>query len=67
MSRNLERSRLYHESVINDGNLRPLTIAVATVVIVWMLAFGAVFVSNQIGAQSPPLADGPEPVATIVK
>jgi hypothetical protein len=37
------------------------------IVIVWMLAFGAVFVSNQIGARSRHLADGPVPVATIVE
>ena len=67
MSRNLERSRAHHESVINDCNLRPLMIALATFVIVWMLAYGAVFVSNQIGAHSRHLADGPVPVATIVK
>ena len=66
MSRNLERSRLHHESVINDRHLRSLTIALATIVMVWMLAFGAVFVSNQIGAQGR-LADGPVPVATIAK
>ena len=57
MSRNLERSRLHHESVINDRNLRPLTIAFATIAIVWMLAFGAIFVSAQIGSYRP--ADGP--------
>jgi hypothetical protein len=53
--------------VINDRNLRSLTIALTTMVLVWMLAFGAVFVSNQIGAQSGHLADGPVPVATIAK
>jgi hypothetical protein len=67
MSRNLERSRLHYESVINDRNQRPLTIALAMIVMVWMLAFGAVFVSNQIGARSRHPADGPVPVATIVK
>ena len=67
MSRSLERSRLHYESVINDINLRSLTIALATIVIVWMLAFVAVFVSNQIGAQSSHLVDGPVPVATIAK
>ena len=65
MSRNLERSRLHHESVINDHNLRPLTIALATFAIVWMLAYGAVFVSNQIDAHSRHLAERPASVATI--
>ena len=67
MSRNLERSRAHHESVINDRKLRSLTIALTTFVLVWMLAYGAVFVSNQIGAHSRHLADGPVPVVTIVK
>jgi uncharacterized membrane protein len=64
MSRNVERSRLHHESVINDRNLRPLTIAVATIAVVWMLVFGAVFVSAQIGSYSRHLADGPAPVVS---
>jgi hypothetical protein len=67
MSRNLARSRLHHDSVINDRNLRSLAIALATFVIVWVLAYGAVFVSNQISPHSRPLSDGPVPVATIVK
>ena len=66
MWRNLERSRAHYESVINDRNLQSLTIALTTMVIVWMLAFGAVFVSNQIGTQSSHLADL-APVATIAK
>jgi hypothetical protein len=65
MSRNLERSRLRYESVINDRNQRPLTIALATILIVWMVAFGLVFVLTQIGADSGLLADGPVPVTTI--
>ena len=62
MSRNLERSRVHHDSVINDRNLQPLTIALTTIAIVWMLAFGAVFVSYQISH----VAD-PAPVATLAK
>ena len=57
MSRNLEGSGLYDESLIDDRNERPLTIAFATIVMVWMLAFGIVSVSAQIGAQSHHLAD----------
>ena len=66
MSRNLERSRVHHDSVINDRNLQSLTIALTTIAIVWMLAFGAVFVSYQISARSSHLAD-PAPVATLAK
>lgn len=65
MSRNLERSRVHYDSVINDRNQRPLTIALATILIVWMVAFGLVFVLIQIGADSGLLADGPTPVTTI--
>jgi hypothetical protein len=42
----------YDESLIDDRNARPLTIAFATIVMVWMLAFGIVLVSAQIGVQS---------------
>jgi hypothetical protein len=68
MSRNLGSSGLYDESVIDDRNERPLTIAFATIVMVWMLAFGIVSVSAQIGAQSRNLADVSAPViSTMVK
>jgi hypothetical protein len=43
--------------MIDDRNERPLTIAFATIVMVWMLAFGIVSVSAQIGAQSHHVAD----------
>ena len=52
MSRNPGSNGLYDESLIDDRNERPLTIAYATIVMVWMLAFGIVSVSAQIGAQS---------------
>ena len=50
MSRNLGNSSLYDE--IDHRNARPLTIAFATIVMVWMLAFGIVSVSAQLGAHS---------------
>jgi hypothetical protein len=57
MSRNPGSSGLYVESLINHRNERPLTIAfAATIVMVWMLAFGIVSVSAQIGAQSHNMA-----------
>lgn len=52
MSRNLDSSGLYDEGVIDDRNQRPLTIALATIVIVWMVVFGLVSVSAHIGALS---------------
>ena len=54
---NLRSNGLYDERVIDDRNARPLTIAFATIVMVWMLAFGIVSVSAQIGAQSHHVAD----------
>jgi hypothetical protein len=63
MSRNLESSGLYDESLIDDRNERPLTIAFATIVMVWMLAFGIVSVSAQIGAQSHHMAEGAASIA----
>jgi hypothetical protein len=57
MSRNLESPTWYDEGVIDHRNERPLTIAFATIVTVWMLAFGLVSVSDQIGVQSHPVAE----------
>jgi hypothetical protein len=57
MSRNLGSSGLYNETLIDERNARPLTIAFATIVMVWMLAFGIVSASAQIGAQSQHVAD----------
>jgi hypothetical protein len=52
MSQHLASSGLYDEGLIDHRNARPLTIAFATIVMVWMLAFGIVSVSAQIGAHS---------------
>jgi hypothetical protein len=52
MSQHLANSGLYDEGLIDRRNARPLTIAFATIVIVWMLAFGIVSVSTQFGAHS---------------
>ena len=49
--------RPHDQSLIDDRNARPLTIAFATIVVVWMLAFGVVSVSAQIGVQSHHVAD----------
>jgi hypothetical protein len=52
MSQHLASSGLYDEGLIDHRNARPLTIAFATIVMVWMLAFGIVSVSAQFGAHS---------------
>jgi hypothetical protein len=57
MSRNLGSPNLYDESLIDDRNERPLAIAFATIVLVWMLAFGIVSVSAHIGVQSHHMAE----------
>jgi hypothetical protein len=66
MSRNLESSGLYDESLIDDRNERPLTIAIATIVTVWMLVFGIVSVSAQIGAQSHHMAESAASIAASI-
>ncbi len=58
MSRISAKSSFYDESLIDHRNDRPLTIAFATIVVVWMLAFGLVAVSGQLHAQSSHLANG---------
>jgi hypothetical protein len=68
MSRNLGAAGFYDHSLIDHRNERPLTIAFATIVIVWMAAFGLVSVSAQIDAQSRHLAEGSAPaISTMVR
>jgi hypothetical protein len=56
MLRNLGSSGLYDDSVIDDRNEGPLMIGLATIVMVWMLAFGVVSVSAHICAQAHHIA-----------
>lgn len=55
MSQHLASSGLYDEGLIDHRNARPLTIAFATIVMVWM-AFGIVSVSAQCGAHAHHMA-----------
>lgn len=57
MSRTFASSGFYDESLIDHRNERPLMIAFATIVMVWM-AFGLASMSGQVHAQSSHLADG---------
>jgi hypothetical protein len=67
MSQHLANSGLYDEGLIDHRNARPLTIALATIVTVWM-AFGLVSVSGHLHAQSRNLADGcAAAISTMVK
>jgi hypothetical protein len=63
MSRNRETPRRYDQNMIDDRNLGPLAIAFATILVVWMLVFGLVFVSAQIVAQSHNVAESSAPAA----
>ena len=57
MSRIFTNSSFYDESLIDHRNERPLAIAFATIVMVWM-AFGLVSMSGEVHAQSSHLTDG---------
>jgi hypothetical protein len=50
MSQHLANSGLYDEGLIDHRNARPLTIAFATIVTVWMLAFALVSLSSELKA-----------------
>jgi hypothetical protein len=64
MSRNLANSGLYDVNMIDNRNERPLTIAFATIVTVWLLGFGLVFVSTHVNAES--MAQSAEPIAASI-
>jgi hypothetical protein len=63
MSRNLTNSGLYDVNMIDDRNERPLTIAFATIVTMWLLGFGLVFVSTHVNAESGQMAQSAAPIA----
>jgi hypothetical protein len=67
MLRNLASNGLYDERMIDDRNVRPLTIAFATIVMVWMMAFGIVSVSAQLGAGSHHMADSAVSIASSIE
>jgi hypothetical protein len=67
MRRNLGSNGLYDQRAIDDRNARPLTIAFATIVMVWMLAFGIVSVSAQLSAQSYHTADSAGSIASSIE
>jgi hypothetical protein len=62
MSQHLANSGLYDVNMINDRNERPLTIAFATIVTMWLLGFGLVFVSHP-NAKSHQMAQSAAPIA----
>jgi hypothetical protein len=66
MSRNLTNSGLYDVNMIDDRNERPLTIAFATIVTMWLLGFGLVFVSTHLNAESGQIAQSTAPIAASI-
>jgi hypothetical protein len=66
MSRNLTNSGLYDVNMIDDRNERPLTIAFATIVTMWLLGFGLVFVSTHLSAESGQSAQSAAPIAVSI-
>jgi hypothetical protein len=66
MSRNVTNSSLYDVNMIDDRNERPLTIAFATIVTMWLLGFGLVFVSTHLNAESPQMAQSSAPIASSI-
>jgi hypothetical protein len=63
MSQHLANSGLYDVNMIDDRNERPLTIAFATILTMWLLGFGLVFVSIHLNAQSHQMAQSAAPIA----
>jgi exosome complex RNA-binding protein Csl4 len=47
-----KHSGSFDELLIDDRNERPLTIALATIVVVWSMAFALTFASGHLGALS---------------
>jgi hypothetical protein len=66
MSRNITNSGLYDLNMIDDRNERPLTIAFATIVTMWLLGFGLVFVSTHLNAGSAQIAQSAAPIAASI-
>jgi hypothetical protein len=58
MPLNLGNPGFYDESVIDHRNERPLTIALATIVLMWTLTFGIASVSAHLAAQACHFAHG---------
>jgi hypothetical protein len=68
MSQHLAKSGLYDEGLIDHRNARPLAIAFATIVTVWMLAFALVSVSSELKAHPHNLLNGgASAISTMVR
>jgi len=63
MSRDPDSSGLYNAIIVDDRNERPFTIAFATIVTMWLLAFGLVYLSGHIDGQSHHMAESTASIA----
>ena len=66
MSQHLANSGLYDEGLIDHRNARPLTIAFATIVTMWLLGFGLVFVSTNLKAEPGQIVQSAAPIAVSI-
>jgi hypothetical protein len=53
MFKTVRQSSSFDGIVIDDRNERPLTVALATIIMVWSFAFALTFASGHAGAPSP--------------
>ena len=68
MSRNLANTGFYDEGLIDHRNERPLAVALATILVVWALAFGLVSASGHLNAHPRSFADRcAAAISTMVK
>ena len=61
---NLRQSSPFDGILIDDRNERPLTIALATIVVVWSIAFALTFASGHTGANSASWRGAPAAVTS---
>jgi len=62
MFKTVRQSSPFDGFVIDDRNERPLTVALATIVMVWSFAFALTFVSGHAGAPHASWLGGPAAV-----
>ena len=61
---NVRQSSPFDGILIDDRNERPLTIALATIVVVWSIAFALTFASGHTGANSASWLSAPAAVTS---
>jgi hypothetical protein len=64
MFSNLSQSSPFDGILIDDRNERPLKVALATILVVWSLAFALTFASGHMGANTTSWLSGAAAVAS---